>query len=149
MEHSNEGHRVIEAAVYESSQMKSIEDLKSKADKKRSCFQKYVDFIDEQKERVSNVQKQCTDDINKAYEESVRQLTKKKEILIAEVKGRTEGVEKELDEMKKSAQEHITHLTTVADMVTNRTKVPSDMNALAAHDTLCQDLLGGFETRRS
>ncbi|XP_030847188.1 transcription intermediary factor 1-beta-like [Strongylocentrotus purpuratus] len=101
MEHTNEGHRVIEAAVYESSHVKSIEDLKSKADKKRSCFQKYVDFIDEQKDRVSNVQKQCTDDINKAYEDSVRQLTKEKEILIGEVNGMTEGVEKELDEMKK------------------------------------------------
>ncbi|XP_011669621.1 tripartite motif-containing protein 59-like [Strongylocentrotus purpuratus] len=55
MEHKDDGHRIIEAAVYESSHMKSIEDLKSKADKKRSCFQKYVDFIDDQKERVSNV----------------------------------------------------------------------------------------------
>ncbi|XP_030834609.1 uncharacterized protein LOC115921349 [Strongylocentrotus purpuratus] len=140
MEHTKEGHRVIEAAVYESSLMKSIEDLKSKADEKLSCFQKYVDFIDEQKGHVSNVQKQCTDDINKAFEESVRQLTKKKETLIGEVKGKTEGVEKELNEMKKSAQEHIIHLTTIADVVTNRTKVPSDMDALAAHDTLCQDL---------
>ncbi|XP_030847003.1 tripartite motif-containing protein 2-like [Strongylocentrotus purpuratus] len=140
MEHTNEGHRFIEAAVYESSHVKSLEDLKSKADKKRSCFQKYVDFIDEQKDCVSNVQKQCTDDINKAFEESVRQLTKKKEILIGEVKGLTEGVEKELDEMKKSAQEHITHWTTIADVVTNKTKIPLDMDALAAHDTLCQDL---------
>ncbi|XP_030834788.1 tripartite motif-containing protein 45-like [Strongylocentrotus purpuratus] len=140
MEHTKEGHQVFEAAVYESSHMKSIEDLKSKADNKRTCFQKYVDFIDEQKEHVSNVQKQCTDDINKAFEESVRQLTKKKEILLGEVKGRTEGVEKELNEMKKSAEEHITHLTIIADVVTNKTKVPSDMDALAAHDTLCQDL---------
>ncbi|XP_030847103.1 tripartite motif-containing protein 2-like [Strongylocentrotus purpuratus] len=140
MEHSKEGHGVIDGAVFESNHMKSIEDFKSKASKKRSCFQKYVDFIDEQKERVSNVRKQCTDDINKAYEESIRQLTEKKEILIGEVKGRTEGVEKELEEMKKSAQEHITHLTTIADVVTNMTKIPLDMDALAAHDTLCQDL---------
>ncbi|XP_011668730.2 uncharacterized protein LOC105440378 [Strongylocentrotus purpuratus] len=140
MEHSNEGHRVIEAVAYKSNHMRSIEDLKSKVDKKRSCFQKYVDFIDEQKEHVSNVQKQCSDDINKAFEESVWQLTKKKEILIGEVKERTEGVEKELDEIKKSAMEHITHLTTIADVVTNRTKIPSDMDALAAHDTLCQNL---------
>ncbi|XP_030847107.1 RING finger protein 207-like [Strongylocentrotus purpuratus] len=140
MEHTKEGHGVIEAAVYESSHMKSIDDLKSKADEKRSCFQKYVDFIDEQKDHVSNVRKQCTDDINKAYEESVRQLTKKKKTLIGEVKGRTEEVEKELDEMKKSAVEYITHLNTLADVVINRTKVPSYMDALAAHDTLCQDL---------
>ncbi|XP_030845833.1 E3 ubiquitin-protein ligase TRIM38-like [Strongylocentrotus purpuratus] len=140
MEHKDDGHRVIEAAVYESSHLKSTEDLKSKADKKRSCFQKYVDFIDEEKERVSNVQKQCTDDINEAFEKSVQQLTENKDILIGEVKGRTEGVEKELDEIKKSAQEHITHLTTIADMVTKRTKIPLNMDALAAHDTLCQDL---------
>ncbi|XP_011664803.2 uncharacterized protein LOC105438544 [Strongylocentrotus purpuratus] len=140
MEHTKEGHGVIEAAVYEGNHMKSIEDLKSKTDKKRHSFQKYVDFIDEQKERVSNVQKQCTYDINKAYEESVQQLTEKKELLIGEVKGRTEEVKKDLDKMKKSAQEHITHLITVADVITTRTKIPLDMDALAAHDTLCQDL---------
>ncbi|XP_030840946.1 tripartite motif-containing protein 51-like [Strongylocentrotus purpuratus] len=140
MEHKDDGHRVIEAADYESSHLKSINDLKSKADKKRSCFQKYVKFINDQKERVSNVKKQCTDDINEAFEESVQQLTEKKEILIGEVKVKTEGVEKELDEMKKSAQEHITHLTTIADVLTNRTKIPLDMDALAAHDTLCQNL---------
>eukprot|EP00057_Strongylocentrotus_purpuratus_P018224 XP_011672698.1 PREDICTED: tripartite motif-containing protein 59-like [Strongylocentrotus purpuratus] len=140
MEHTKEGHGVIEAAVYESSHMKGIEDLRSKADKKRSCFQKYVDFIDEQKDHVSNVQQQCTDDINKAFEDSVRQLTTKKEILIGEVKGRTKVVEKELDELKQSAQVHITHLTAIVDMVTNKTKIPLDMDALAAHDTLCQDL---------
>ncbi|XP_030832213.1 tripartite motif-containing protein 2-like [Strongylocentrotus purpuratus] len=140
LDHKDEGHRIIEATVYERSHMKSSEDLKSKADKKRACFQKYVDFIDEQKERVTNVQKQCTDDIKKAYEEAVRQLTEKKEILIGEVNGRIEGVEKELDEMKKLAQKHITHLTTISDMVTNKTKIPLDMDALAAHDTLCQDL---------
>eukprot|EP00057_Strongylocentrotus_purpuratus_P007326 XP_011661800.1 PREDICTED: tripartite motif-containing protein 59-like [Strongylocentrotus purpuratus] len=144
MEHTNEGHLVIEAAVYESNHVKSIKDLKSKADKKRSCFQKYINFIDEQKERVRNVQKQCTDDINKAYEESVWQLTEKKELLIGEVKGRTKRVEKELDEMKKSAQEHITHLTTIADLITTRTKIPSDMDALATHDTVCQDLQEAF-----
>ena len=42
--------------------------------------------------------------------------------------------------MKKSAQEQITHLTPIADVVTNRTKIPLDMDALAIHDTLCQDL---------
>eukprot|EP00057_Strongylocentrotus_purpuratus_P011555 XP_011666029.1 PREDICTED: E3 ubiquitin-protein ligase TRIM56-like [Strongylocentrotus purpuratus] len=140
MEHTNERHRVIDAAVYKSSHMKDIEDLKSKADKKSSCFQKYVDFIDEQKERVSNVQKQCTNDINKAYEDSVRHLTETKKIVIDEVKDKTEGVEKDLDEMKKSAQVHITHLTTIADVVTNKTKIPLEMDALAAHDTVCQDL---------
>eukprot|EP00057_Strongylocentrotus_purpuratus_P019763 XP_011674237.1 PREDICTED: tripartite motif-containing protein 45-like [Strongylocentrotus purpuratus] len=140
MDHTKEGHGVIEAAVYEGNHMKSIQDLKSKTDKKRSSFQKYVDFIDEQKERVSNVQKQCTDDINKVYEESVRPLTEKKELLIGEVKGRTEEVKTELDQMKKSTQEHITHLITAADMITTRTKIPLDMDALAAHDALCQDL---------
>eukprot|EP00057_Strongylocentrotus_purpuratus_P014374 XP_011668848.1 PREDICTED: tripartite motif-containing protein 2-like [Strongylocentrotus purpuratus] len=140
IEHSNEGHRVTDASVYESSHMKSIEYLKSKAERKRYCFQKYFDFIDEQKERVSNVQKQCADDINKAYEESVRQLTDKKEILIGEVKSKTGGVEKELDEMKKSAQEHIIYLTIKTDLVTNRANIPFYMDALAAHDNLSQDL---------
>ncbi|XP_063960913.1 tripartite motif-containing protein 2-like [Lytechinus pictus] len=145
MEHKDEGHQVIEAAAYEDKHMKSIEYLKSKVDKKQSCFQKYIDFIDEQMKSVDNAKKQCTSDINIAYDEAVRQLTEKREILLRDVKGTAEGVEKELENMKRLAQKHINQLTTIAEMVTNRTKIPFDMDTLAAHDTLCEELLEGFD----
>nr|XP_054762211.1 E3 ubiquitin-protein ligase TRIM39-like [Lytechinus pictus] len=145
MEHTGEGHKVIEGAAYENNHMKSIEELKSKVDTKRSCFQKYIDFIDEQMKSVDNTKKQCTSDINKAYDEAVRQLTEKREILLRDVKGTTEGVEKELENMKTLAQKHINQLTTIAEMVTNRTKIPLDMDTLAAHDTLCEDLREVFD----
>nr|XP_054762210.1 tripartite motif-containing protein 2-like [Lytechinus pictus] len=145
MEHKDEGHQVVEAAAYEDKHMKSIEDLKSKVDKKQSCFQKYIDFIDEQMKSVDNTKKQCTSDINKAYDEAVRQLTEKREILLREVKGTTERVEKELENMKTLAQRHVNQLTTIAEMVTNKTKIPFDMDTLAAHDTLCEDLREVFD----
>ncbi|XP_041471992.1 tripartite motif-containing protein 2-like [Lytechinus variegatus] len=145
MEHKDEGHQVIEAAAYEDKHMKSIEDLKSKVDKKQSCFQKFIEFIDEQMKSVDNTKKQCTNDINRAYYEAVRQLTEKRESLLREVKETTEGVEKELESMKTTAQKHINQLTTIADMVTNRTKIPLDMDTLAAHDTLCKDLRELFD----
>nr|XP_054761186.1 E3 ubiquitin-protein ligase TRIM33-like [Lytechinus pictus] len=66
MEHKDKGHHVVEAAAYKDKHMKSIGDLKSKVDKKQSCFQKYIDFIDEQRKNVNNAKKQCTRDINKA-----------------------------------------------------------------------------------
>ncbi|XP_041472661.1 tripartite motif-containing protein 2-like [Lytechinus variegatus] len=140
MDHKDEGHQVIEGAVYEDKHMKNIEDLKSKVDKKQSCYQKYIDFIDEQKKSVDNAKKRCTSDINKAYDDAVRQLTEKRESLLREVKETTEGVEKELKSMKTSAQKHIHRLTTIADMVTKRTKIPLDMDTLATHDTLCEEL---------
>ncbi|XP_041472659.1 uncharacterized protein LOC121421927 [Lytechinus variegatus] len=140
MEHKDEGHQVVEGAVYEDKHMKKIEDLKSKVDKKRSCFQKYIDFLDDQWKSADNAKKRCTKDIKKTYDEAVRQLTDKRESLQREVKETTEGVETELESMKTKAQKRINQLTTIADMVTKRTKIPLDMDTLAVHDTLCEEL---------
>ncbi|XP_041472603.1 tripartite motif-containing protein 2-like [Lytechinus variegatus] len=140
MEHKDEGHQVVEGAAYEDKHVKNIEDLKSKVDKQQSCFQKYIDFIDEQRKSVDNAKKQCTSDINKAYDDAVRHLTEKRESLLREVKETTEGVEKELESMKTTAKKYINQLTTMAEMVTNKIKIPLDMDTLAAHDTLCEEL---------
>ncbi|XP_063971513.1 protein PML-like [Lytechinus pictus] len=140
MEHKDQGHHVIESAAYESNHTKTIEELESQVEKKQSCFQNYIDLIDEQKKCVDNATKHCTDDINKAYDEAVRQLTEKRKILLGEVKGKTERAEEALEEMKKSAQQRINHLTTIAEMVTNRRNAPVDMDTLAVYDTLCEDL---------
>ncbi|XP_063960424.1 uncharacterized protein LOC129268484 [Lytechinus pictus] len=147
MEYKDDGHQVVEGAVYEDKHMKSIKDLKSKVDKKQSCFQKYIDFIDEQRKSVDNAKKQCTGDINKAYDDAVRQLTEKRESLLREVKETTEGVEKELESMKTTAKKYINQLTTMAEMVTNKIKIPLDMDTLAAHDTLCEELQEVFDQK--
>ncbi|XP_063960499.1 tripartite motif-containing protein 2-like [Lytechinus pictus] len=147
MEHKDEGHKVIEGAAYEDKHMKGIEELKSKVDKKQSCFQKYIDFIDEQTKSVDNAKKQCTSDINKAYDDAVRQLSEKRESLLREVKETTEGVEKELESMKTTANKYINQLTTMAEMVTKKTKIPLDMDTLAAHDTLCESLREVFDQK--
>ncbi|XP_041455845.1 E3 ubiquitin-protein ligase TRIM33-like [Lytechinus variegatus] len=140
MEHKDQGHQVIESDAYESHHTKTIDELKSKVEKKQSCFQNYIDLIDEQKKCVDDATNHCTDDINKAYDEAVQQLTEKREILLGEVKGKTERAEETLEEMKKSAQQRIDQLTTIAEMVTNRRNAPVDMDTLAVYDTLCEDL---------
>ncbi|XP_054765862.2 uncharacterized protein LOC129272773 [Lytechinus pictus] len=140
MEHKDQGHQVIESATYESHHTKTIEEVKFKVEKKQSCFQNYIDLIDEQKKCVGDAMKHCTYDINKAYDEAVRQLTEKREILLGEVKGKTERAEEALEEMKKSARQCINQLMTIAEMVTNRRNAPVDMDTLAVYDTLCEDL---------
>ncbi|XP_063960425.1 tripartite motif-containing protein 2-like [Lytechinus pictus] len=147
MEHKDEGHQVVEGAAYEDKHVKNIEDLKSKVDKQQSCFQKYIDFINEQRKSVDNAKKQCTSDINKAYDDAVRHLTEKRESLLREVNETTDGAEKELESMKTTAKKHINQLTTMAEMVTNKTKIPLDMDTLAAHDTLCEALREVFDQR--
>nr|XP_054761248.1 E3 ubiquitin-protein ligase TRIM33-like [Lytechinus pictus] len=140
IEHKEEGHQVIEGAAYEVKHMKSIEDQKSKVAMKRSRFQKYIDFIDEQTKSVGIAKKQRTGGIHKTYSEVVQQLKAKRKRLLREDTEITKRVEKELESLKTSAQKNITQLTTIADMVTNRTKIPLDMDTLAAHDTLCEEL---------
>ncbi|XP_063961083.1 E3 ubiquitin/ISG15 ligase TRIM25-like [Lytechinus pictus] len=147
MEHKDEGHQVAEGAAYEDKHVKIIEDLKSKVDKQQTCFQKYIDFIDEQRKSVGNAKKRCKGDINKAYDDAVRHLTEKRESLLREVKETTEGAEKELESMKTTAKKYINQLTTMAEMATNKIKIPLDMDTLAAHDTLCEELREVFDQK--
>ncbi|XP_054768609.2 tripartite motif-containing protein 2-like [Lytechinus pictus] len=146
MEHKDEAkHQVMEAAAYERRHRESIEEIKSKVDEKQACFQKYLDFIDEQMKLVGSTKKECIDDINNAYDDAVRQLAERRNILLGEAKEKTEEVEKNLEGMKTSAQKYINQLTTIADMVTNKTKIPFDMDTLAAHDTLCEEIREAFD----
>ncbi|XP_041453696.1 tripartite motif-containing protein 45-like [Lytechinus variegatus] len=140
MEHKDQGHQVIESAAYESHHTKTIDELKSKVEKKQSSFQNYIDLIDKEQKCVDDAMKHCADDIVKAYDEAVQQLTEKREILLGEVKGKTERVEEALGEMKKSAQQRINQLTTIAEMVINRKNAPVDMDTRVVYDTLCEDL---------
>ncbi|XP_063965576.1 tripartite motif-containing protein 59-like [Lytechinus pictus] len=145
MAHTGGEHQVMEAAAYENIHRESIEDIKSKVDEKETYFKKYLNFIDEQRKLVANAKKGCIDDINKAYDDAVRQMTERRDTLLGEVTEMTERVEKELEEMKTSAQKYINQLTTIADMVTNRTNIPFDMDTLAAHDTLCDEIQEAFD----
>nr|XP_054761244.1 protein PML-like [Lytechinus pictus] len=145
IEHKEESHQVVEGAVYKVKHMKSIKDQTSKVAIKRSRFQKYIDFINEQTKSVGIAKKQRTGAINKTYDEAVQQLKAKRESLLREDTEITERVEKELESLKTSAQKNITQLKIIADMVTNRTKIPLDMDTLAAHDTLCEELREVFD----
>ncbi|XP_063951843.1 uncharacterized protein LOC129283640 [Lytechinus pictus] len=138
--HKGESHRIIGSADYESNHIESIKVLRSEVDCKSSRFQKYVDFIDEEKRRVRNAQEQCEVEISEAYDDFAKQLADRKKELIKEARDRTEGVEKELEAMKNLALQYVSQLKTDADMVTNRPEVPFDIDSLAVHETLCEAL---------
>ncbi|XP_063951846.1 tripartite motif-containing protein 2-like isoform X2 [Lytechinus pictus] len=139
-DHIGKSHRIIGSADYESNHIESIKVLRSEVDCKNSRFQKYVDYIDEEKRRVRNANKQCEGEIVEAYDDLAKQLADRKKELIQEARDRTEGVEKELEAMKNSALQFISQLKTDADMVTNRPEVPFDIDSLAVHETLCEAL---------
>ncbi|XP_054775317.2 E3 ubiquitin-protein ligase TRIM31-like [Lytechinus pictus] len=133
-------HQIIRPDAYERSHEERMNDLESKVDHKSSCLQKYVNFIDGEKVRVRKAKKQCVDKITEAYDALVLQLTENKNNVIDEVNGRAKCVDKDLDKMKKSVLENIIDLTTIAGMAMNRKKVPFDIDSLAVHETLCEDL---------
>nr|XP_054775308.1 uncharacterized protein LOC129283587 [Lytechinus pictus] len=139
-DHIGESHRIIGSADHESNHIESIKVLRSEVDCKSSRFQKYVDYIDEEKRRVRNANKQCEGKISEAYDDLAKQLADRKKDLIKEARDRTEGVQKELEAMKKSALQYVSQLKTDADMVTNRSDVPFDIDSLAVHETLCEAL---------
>nr|XP_054762013.1 tripartite motif-containing protein 59-like [Lytechinus pictus] len=111
-----------------------------------TCFRSTLISLDEQTKSVDNAKKQCTSDINKAYDDAVRQLREKRKPA-KRSQETTEGVEKELESMKTTAKKHINQLTTMAEMVTNKIKIPLDMDTLAAHDTLCEELREVFDQK--
>eukprot|EP00057_Strongylocentrotus_purpuratus_P005596 XP_003731345.1 PREDICTED: tripartite motif-containing protein 45-like [Strongylocentrotus purpuratus] len=140
LEHTQGGHKVLEAAVYETEQKKNIDDLASKAKSKICDFDKYVAYVAEQRGRLQKVQEDLSRDIDVAYEETVRKLTERKGALKSDVGQRIKKFDKLLENMEQKGCQQITRINAVCGLVENGLKIPLQKEALRTHKTLCQEM---------
>eukprot|EP00057_Strongylocentrotus_purpuratus_P020469 XP_011674943.1 PREDICTED: probable E3 ubiquitin-protein ligase TRIM8 [Strongylocentrotus purpuratus] len=140
MEHTKAGHNILEGMEHEDQQKEKIHELQNKVDVKKGKVDDYISFIEKQQAKLHIVQEQLTDEISQTCEESIQQLKERRDILVEDCKSRLNGMNKELQGMKDENKLEMGQIEDVGALVGNGVKVPLEGEALAAHETLCQDL---------
>ncbi|XP_072182410.1 tripartite motif-containing protein 3-like [Diadema setosum] len=138
--HLQAGHQIKETAVHEEKLMENIKELKNKVISKRTSIDNHIEFIETQRNEITNLMTRLNDDIDKTYEEYMQILSDNREALKSQVKHWSEKFEKELQVMQEESRRTISHMNAMEELVTNSMKVPLEKDALLAHDTLCENL---------
>ncbi|XP_072163722.1 uncharacterized protein [Diadema setosum] len=140
LRHSQAGHQIEEAAIHEEKLMENIKELQERAKSKKTTIENYIDFIETQRNEITNMMRQLNNDIDKTYKECMKLLSDRREALKCHVKRLSEKFEKELQTMEEESRQTVNHVNAMEELVTNGMKVPLEKDALFAHDTLCENL---------
>ena len=107
--HEREGHAIMEASEHEDIQRRHIEELEAKADGKVTTITEYIEFIEGQRVDLRKIANMSDESVVSAYQEAVKQLTERKDLLRAEVKGKFAVLEQELDALVEASRQQITN----------------------------------------
>ena len=140
--HEREGHAIMEASEHEDIQRKNVEELGAKATEKVAAITAYIQFMEGQRVDLREMAKKLDNSVVCAYEEAVKQLTQRRDLLRKEVKEKFNDLERDLDVMVDTNRQQITSINAVKELVDGGRKIPLEKEALTAHDTLCEDLTG-------
>ncbi|XP_071485449.1 uncharacterized protein [Diadema antillarum] len=140
LKHLQGGHQIEEAAIHEEKLMENIKELQERTKSKKTTIENHIDFIETQRNEITNMMRNLNDDIDKTYEEYIQLLSARRETLKCQVKQLSEKFEKEFQVMEEESRQTIHQMYAMEELVTNGVKVPLEKDALFAHDTLCENL---------
>ncbi|XP_072163317.1 uncharacterized protein [Diadema setosum] len=140
LRHLQAGHQIEEAAIHEEKLMENIKELQERTKSKKTTIENHIDFIETQRNEITNWMRRLNDDIDKSYEEYMQLLSARRETLNCQVKRLSEKFEKELQSMEEESRQTIHYMNATEDLATEGVKVPLEKDALFAHDTLCENL---------
>ncbi|XP_071499591.1 uncharacterized protein [Diadema antillarum] len=140
LNHLQAGHQIEEAAIHEEKLMENIKELQERTNSKKATIENHIDFIETQRNEITNMMRRLNDDIDKTYEEYMQLLSARREVLKCQVKRLSEKFEKELQVMEEENRQIIRRMKAMEELVTNGVKVPLEKDALFAHDTLSENM---------
>ncbi|XP_072178292.1 E3 ubiquitin-protein ligase TRIM56-like [Diadema setosum] len=145
MEHSQEGHKVLDGKEHEDDQKEKTDELRGRADVKMSKIDAYIVYVDLQETKMKQVLGKLSREIEQTCEESIQQLQEKRDHLIKECARHIEVLNKELQGMKDASKLQISQIKEVSELIENNMKKSLEGEELTAHDICCQkleDILG-------
>ncbi|XP_071505764.1 uncharacterized protein [Diadema antillarum] len=143
--HLQAGHQIEEAAIHEENLKENIKKLQDRAKSKKTTIENHIDYIETQRNEITNMMRRLNNDIDKTYEEYIQLLTDRREALKCQVKQWSEKFEKKLQTLEEESRQTFSHVNAMEELVTNGMKVPLEKDALFAHDTLCENLKSFLE----
>ncbi|XP_072163942.1 uncharacterized protein [Diadema setosum] len=138
--HLQARHQIEDAAVHEEKLIKNVKELQKRTMLKKTTIENHIDFIETQRNEITNMLRKLNDDIDDTYEEYMQLLSARRENLKCQVKRLSEKFEKELQAMEEDSRQTIRHMNAMEERITNGVNVALKKDASFAHDTLCENL---------
>ena len=143
--HNDANHKLEKVTDFQKQMKYHIESLTKKAGEKVKSFEKHKKITNEQEAKIELEMNEVIADINEAYDDSIQQLTKKRNELIGQCNEFKKKLKMQLCDVNKVSQNEIDCITSASDLVSNGMKTILEGETLAVHTALCgelEDMLG-------
>ena len=145
LDHNDVNHKLEKVTDFQKRMKDQIESLKKKAGEKVKSFEKHMKMTNEQDAKIDLKINEVIADINRAYDDCIQQLTKRKNALTMQCKEFKKKIRMQLCDFNKVSQNEIDCITSASDLVSNGMKTILEGETLAVHTALCgelEDILG-------
>ena len=145
IDHNDANHKLEKVTDFQKRMKDQIESLKKKAGEKVKSIEIHMKLSKEQDANIeTNIDKIITY-INRAYNDSIQQLTKSRNALIRQCNEFKKKLKMQLCDVNKVSKNEIDCITIASDLVSNGMKTILEGKTLAVHTALCgelEDMLG-------
>ena len=145
LDHNDANHTLEKVTDFKKRMKDQIESLKKKAGEKVKSFENHLKMTKEQDAKIELKIDDIITDINEAYDDSIQQLTKRRNELIGQCYELKNKLKTQLCDVSKVSQNEIDCITSASDLVSNGVKTILEGETLAVHTALCgelEDMLG-------
>ena len=145
IDHNDANHKLEKVTDFQKRMKDQIESLKKKAGEKARSFEKYMKLTNEKDAKIELKINKIIADINEAYDDSIQQLTNRRNELIRECNESKNKLKMQLCDFNNVSKNEIIGITSASDLVSNGRKTILEGETLAVHTALCgelEDMLG-------
>ena len=140
LDHNDANHKHEKVTDFQKRMKDQIESLKKKAGEKVKSFANHMKMTNEQDANIDLKIDEVITDINEAYDDSIQQLTKRRNELIGQCNEFKNKLNMQLCDFNKVSQNEIDCITSASDLVSNGMKTILEGETLAVHTALCGEL---------
>ena len=145
IDHNDANHKLEKVTDFQKRMKDQIESLKKKAGERVKSFENHMKMTNKQDAKIDLKINEVIADINKAYDDCIQQLTKRRNALIGQCNEFKKKLKMQLCDVNKVSQNEIDCITSASDLVSSGMKTILEGETLAVHTALCgelEDMLG-------
>ena len=145
IDHTDANHKLEKVTDFQKRMKDQIEYFKKKAGERVKSFENHMKMTNEQDAKIDLKINQVIADINKAYDDCIQQLTKRRNALIGQCDEFKKKLKMQLCDFNKVSQNKIDCITSASNLVSNGMKTILEGETLAVHTALCGELEDMFD----
>ena len=140
LQHSDSNHKLETVTDFQKCMKDQIESLKKKAGVKVKSFERHMKMTKEQDAKIELKIDRIIADIDKAYNDSIQQLTKRRNTLKEQCHELKNKLKMQLSDINTVSKNEMDCITSASDLVSNGMKTILEGETLAVHTALCNEL---------